>query len=391
VLPADLLCLSHLRWNYVFQRPQHLMTRFAAERRVFFLEDPVVGTGFPILSAARSGQVTVLTPQLPRGIEADDAEMVVRQLVRAFARDHGIVAPLLWFYSPMMLPIVEDLPPAAIAFDCTDDGLAFDGPPDTRAAREEALLEQADVVFTSGHSLYERRRQSHPNVHPFPSSVDVEHFAQARRALPEPEDQRRLPRPRIGFAGVIDERMDLPLVAAIARLRPQWQLVMVGPTAKVDPARLPRAANVHYLGIKRYDDLPGYMSGWDAAILPFARNAATRYLSPTKTPEYLAAGRPVVSTSVPDVVRPYGERQLVRIADTPDAFVAAIDAALAERTPPPGTDAFLAGLSWDRTWAAMNHLVEAAVAERAARAPRRSAVPRRDPRAGGPGRAAGDS
>lgn len=382
VIHADLLCLSHLRWNYVFQRPQHLMTRFAAERRVYFLEEPVIGTGFPFLSATRSGLVTVLTPQLPRGIDSDDADMVVRQLLRVFMREHGIVKPVYWFYTPMMLPIVDELPAAAVAFDCMDELSAFAGAPPNLVAREQALLAQADVVYTGGHSLYERKRESHPNVHPFPSSVDVAHFAQARHLLHEPADQRDIPHPRLGFAGVIDERMDLGLLAGIARLRPEWQLVMLGPTAKIDPAMLPRPGNIHYLGMKRYEDLPRYLAGWDVAMLPFARNESTRYISPTKTPEYLAAGRPVVATSVRDVVRPYGERQLVRIADTPETFVAAAESALLERTPPPAADAFLAGLSWDRTWAEMNRLLESAVARRAALAVRVAAARRVDPRRG---------
>jgi UDP-galactopyranose mutase len=198
----------------------------------------------------------------------------------------------------------------------------------------------------------------------------VEHFAQARQVVAEPEDQRRLPRPRIGFCGVIDERLDLELIDAVARMRPDWQLVLIGPTATVDSARLPRAANIHYLGMKSYEDLPRYLAGWDVAMLPFARNGSTRFLSPTKTPEYLAAGRPVVSTSVRDVVRPYGERRLVRLADVPEAFVDAIGQSLFDRTPPGATDAFLAGLSWDRTWASMNRLLEAAIARRESRASR---------------------
>ncbi|HVG83636.1 MAG TPA: glycosyltransferase [Vicinamibacterales bacterium] len=375
---ADLLCLSHLRWNVVHQRPRELMTRFAARRRVYFLEEPVVGTGFPFLSVTRSDGVRILTPQLPRGIEGDDAEMLIRQLLRAHLREHGVIKPIHWFCTPMMQPIVDALPAAAIAFDCTDELSVLAVAPPELVAREQALLARADVVFTGGHSLFERKRQSHPNVHAFPSSIDVEHFAQARRAVQEPDDQRHLLRPRIGFCGIVDERVDLRLIDAVARLRPYWQLVMIGPATKVDSAAVPRAANIHYLGMKSYDDLPRYLAGWDVAMLPYARNDSTRYINPTKTPEYLAAGRPVVSTSVRDVVRPYGERQLVRIADTPEAFVAAVEHALVERAPPPAVDAFLASLSWDRTWAAMDRLLEAAVSRRAARAPRRP-VSRLDP------------
>jgi UDP-galactopyranose mutase len=374
----DLLCLSAGRWNFVCQRPQHLMTRFAARRRVYFVEEPVFGTAFPILSALRSGSVRVLTPQLPRGVGRADAAMLVRQLLLAFLRQHGVVKPVHWFYTPAMLPIVEDIPAAAVVYDGMDELSALPGAASGAPPGEPALLARADVVFTDTYSLFERIRQSHPHVHAFPSSIDVTHFAQARRRGQEPEDQRQLSRPRIGFSGIVDERLDLELIEAVARIRPDWQLVMIGPiAANVDPATLPRAANIHYLGIKSYDDLPCYFAGWDVAMLPFTRNESTRHLGPAKTPEYLAAGRPVVSTSVRDVVRPYGERRLVRIADVPEAFVAAIGESLFDRTPPAATDAFLAGLSWDRTWASMNRLLEAAIARRESRA-RRPAPPRID-------------
>jgi UDP-galactopyranose mutase len=201
-------------------------------------------------------------------------------------------------------------------------------------------------------------------VHLFPSSVDAEHFARARSITEDPPDQARIPRPRLGYCGVIDERMDLPLIRSVAEARPDWQLVMLGPVTKLDPARLPRLGNTHYLGPKGYGELPTYLAGWDVALLPFARNRATRFISPTKTPEYLAAGKPVVSTPIGDVVRPYGEAGLVRIAASTPEFVAEVEAALAEEGSAEGAlrrkqaDVLLALTSWDRTWAAMNGLIE---------------------------------
>jgi UDP-galactopyranose mutase len=151
---------------------------------------------------------------------------------------------------------------------------------------------------------------------------------------------------------------------------------MIGPVVKIDEASLPRLANIHYLGMKSYDELPSYMAGWDVAILPFAHNAATRFISPTKTPEYLAAGCPVVSTSIRDVVRPYGERRLVAIADTPSEFADAIAAALTVdgRESVARADRFLAQLSWDRTWSAMNALVVEAESGRHVRRSRTTSV-----------------
>ena len=380
VVDADLLCLSHIRWNFGFQRPHELMSRFAASRRVYFLEEHVVGSGFPFLSLTRSRGVRVLTPRLPRGIDPEDADTLVRQLLRAFLREHGADKPVHWFCAPTMLPIVDELPSAAVVFDRTDEPSSLSGARSTFAAREQELLARADVVFTNGYGLCERMRDTHRHVHPFPSPPDVEHFTQARWLLEEPDDQRGLPRPRIGYSGVIDERMDLALVDSVARRRPEWQLVMIGPVVNIDPASLPRAANIQYLGMKSYDDLPRYLAGWDVAMLPYARHAAAHGVSPTKAPEYLASGRPVVATSVRDVVRPYGDRELVRIADEPEGFVAAVQQALIERTPPAAADVFLASLSWDRTCADMDRQLHAAIERRAAQPSRRSASPPIDSR-----------
>jgi UDP-galactopyranose mutase len=224
-------------------------------------------------------------------------------------------------------------------------------------------------MFTGGHALYEAKQELHPNVHPFPSSVDTAHFGKARRQLSEPADQAAIPQPRLGFFGVIDERMDLELLEGVARARPDWQLVMVGPIVKIDEADLPRLPNLHYLGGRSYAELPGYIAGWDVALLPFAKNESTRFISPTKTPEYLAAGKPVVSTSIRDVVRPYSALKLVRIADTVEEFVAACEEAMAE----PATelmkraDPLLAKTSWDLTWQRMEDLVLRAVRHNEAR------------------------
>jgi UDP-galactopyranose mutase len=221
-------------------------------------------------------------------------------------------------------------------------------------------MEEADVVFTGGRSLYEARRDRREHVYLFPSSVDAAHFGKARSPQDDPQDQRDLPRPRLGFAGVIDERLDTALLAAVADARPDWQLVMVGPVVKIDPAGLPQRPNIAYLGPKPYGDLPRYMAGWDIGMLPFAHNEATRFISPTKTPEYLAGGRPVVSTSIRDVAQPYAELGLVRIADSPSDFVAAVEACLAE--PREGAlariDAFLEGSSWDAMWGRMEKILD---------------------------------
>jgi glycosyltransferase involved in cell wall biosynthesis len=264
----------------------------------------------------------------------------------------------------MSLAFSDHLEAAAVVYDCMDELSAFKGAPPELIERERALMGKADAVFTGGYSLYEAKRDRHPNIHPFPSSVDIAHFAQARREQADPPEQAALPRPRMGFYGVLDERFDIALLDGIARLRPDWQFVMVGPVVKIDPADLPRRPNIHYPGGKSYAELPAWLSGWDVALMPFALNESTRFISPTKTPEYLAAGRPVVSTPITDVVRSYGEPGIVRIAATPEAFVAAIEEALADGAGPKAgpwlkeADAILADMSWDQTWARMKGLIE---------------------------------
>jgi UDP-galactopyranose mutase len=213
-------------------------------------------------------------------------------------------------------------------------------------------------------ALYEAKRTKHANVHGVPSSVDTAFFAKARALTDVPEDEAHVAHPRIGYCGVIDERLDLALLTQIAQARPDWQLVLIGPVVKVEEEALPRAPNIHYLGAKPYDELPRYLAGWDVAIMPFALNEATRFISPTKTPEYLAAGLSVVSTAVRDVVEPYERLGLVRIGHDQTSFIAHLDALISGRDVPDiaARDAFLATVSWDATWQRMCRLVSAALA-----------------------------
>ncbi|HEX6975469.1 MAG TPA: glycosyltransferase family 1 protein [Vicinamibacterales bacterium] len=367
---VDLVCLSHLRWNFVFQRPQHLLSRAARERRVFFFEEPVFGSEIPRLDTARDDSgVVVAVPHLPDGLSHDHVTHELRGLLDGLLTVESIDRFVLWYYAPMAWSFSHHLDPAVTVFDCMDELSAFAGAPQGLRDAERAVMAAADVMFTGGHSLYEAKKHLHGNVHAFPSSVDVEHFARARREAADPADQAGIPHPRLGFFGVLDERFDIPLVRDVAAARPEWQIVLLGPVVKIDPATLPRAANIHYLGPKTYAQLPDYIAGWDVALLPFARNESTRFISPTKTPEYLAAGRPVVSTSIRDVVRPYEELGLARIADTPDAFIEAVEAALAEPASRrlPVADAFLARQSWDLTWRQMSRAIARAYDRRLAR------------------------
>ncbi|MEH1814004.1 MAG: UDP-galactopyranose mutase [Nostoc sp.] len=365
----DIVCLSHLRWNFVYQRPQHLLTRCAQGKRVFFIEEPIFSEE-PLASLdvnEDSNGVVVVVPHLPQGLSEEVINADLQVLIDSLFAEHNINKYICWYYTPMAIAFTRHLQPQAVVYDCMDELSAFQGASPTLKNYEAELFSRADLVFTGGQSLYESKVNQHPNVYAFPSSVDVAHFGQARN-LQEPEDQAHIPHPRLGFFGVIDERMDIELLAGIAEARPDWHLVIIGPVVKIDPANLPQHENIHYLGGRDYKQLPAYLAGWDLAMLPFARNESTRFISPTKTPEYLAAGRPVVSTSIRDVVRPYGESKLVRIADTVSEFVIAAEQAMQEDTPASEwlsrVDVFLEKISWDRTWASMMKLIDSAIAAR---------------------------
>ena len=346
----------------MFQRPQHLLSRCARDRRVFIIEEPVFDASeepYATVSDAQS-HVHVVVPHLRESDRADDRD-VQRYLLDHVIASEGIRPEVLWYYTPMSLRFSDHLDAPAVVYDCMDELSNFAGAPPGLREAEAALLRRAGVVFTGGRSLYEAKKHLHQNIHPFPSSVEIDHFSAARGGnLREPTDQARLAHPRIGFFGVLDERLDRDLIAGLADLRPQYHLVLLGPVVKIEPSSLPRAANIHYLGQKSYAELPQYLAGWDVAMLPFARNDATRYISPTKTPEYLAGGRKVVSTSITDVVHPYGDLGLCRIADTAQDFAEAIDAALAEDPAAhlQAADTLLATMSWDTTWQAMSDHID---------------------------------
>lgn len=367
ILPP-LVCLCHLRWAFTFQRPNHLMLRFARERTVYYVEEPVFGSHEELESGAelRIREVVpnlwVCTPHVPfspANAAAADSEQQVARLLAEFLRERGVLQPVVWFYTPMALPVAEGVDPSVVVYDCMDELTLFKGAPKELLERERALLARADLVFTGGYSLYSAKRTQHPAVHPFPSSVDVEHFRfPSSQLLADPADQENIPHPRIGFFGVIDERMDLELLAHAAEARPQYHFVLIGPVVKIEERSLPRANNIHYLGPKQYAELPAYLHGWDVAIMPFALNDATRFISPTKTLEYLGADKPVVSTAVCDVVLPYGDRGQVIIANR-KGFPDALDAAR-ERSPAENrarARQALEGTSWDRTWAEMAKLI----------------------------------
>jgi UDP-galactopyranose mutase len=356
-----LIVFSHLRWNFVFQRPQHLLTRLAAHYRVLFVEEPTQESGPARLQvgAAEAGVTVVkpLTPLPSRGF-ADDQIALIAPLVSELVDAEGIDDPIVWFYTPMALPLLACLRPLAVVYDCMDELSAFAGAPPQLREREAQLMQRADLVLTGGPSLYEAKRHLHPNVLCLPSSVDAKHFSVEGRTGDEAMVERArqlqgaIAGPRLGYFGVIDERMDLDLVRRLADADPRWNVIMVGPVVKIDPASVPQRPNLHWLGQQPYELLPRLIEGWEVGLLPFAINESTRFISPTKTLEYMAAGKPAVSTAIKDVATLYGD--VVRIARSADEFVAACAAALEE---PPAKrcerllamQASVARSSWART------------------------------------------
>ncbi|GAC1370858.1 MAG: glycosyltransferase family 1 protein [Hymenobacter sp.] len=370
----DLVCFAHLHWDFVWQRPQHLLSRFAQRGRVFYVEDAffhhddLIAPHLEIKE--RPHGLKVVVAHLPQRLRADEvaSDQAQFELLSKFFYEQSITQYIFWYYTPMALGKSRQFQPVLTVYDCMDELANFKFAPPELRSREQELFRKADLVFTGGQTLYEAKREQHPDAHAFPSSIDKAHFGQARGPLAEPADQASIAHPRIGFFGVVDERLDIELLRALATTHPEWQFVIIGPVVKIDPATLPRTPNVHYLGGKDYQELPAYLKGWEVATLLFADNESTKFISPTKTPEYLAAGNPVVSTPIRDVVRPYGELNLVQIADTAEKFGQAITRALTQRDDADWrqrTDAYLATISWDQTWQAMVDLMQQRLAAKA--------------------------
>jgi len=335
----DLIVASHLRWSFVWQRPQQLLSRLARHHRILFIEEPVHASENdpaprPILQETLPNLVT-LTPQVPQA-QCDDVplwlwpcpELITRQ-VRETLKALDMRRRVLWFYTPTPEFMVEAVQPQMLVYDVMDELANFKFAPPQLRERERRLLGQSAVVFTGGASLYDAKKHFNPNTHLFASGVDSAHYAQACHPdTTVPDWMEAIPTPRATYIGVIDERMDYDIIGQMAHARPDVQFVMCGPIVKVDPAQLPQAPNLHYPGQQPYADLPRILKGTDICLMPFAQNEATKFISPTKTLEYMAAHRPIVSTPIKDVERFYSD--IVFLADTPEAFVAQIDAALNE-------------------------------------------------------------
>ena len=361
--PMQLVCFSHLSWKFVYQRPQHLLSRFTKKYDVYYIEEFVYNNetdGYYI--NVTDENVTVIVPHLNSHKTSVQDDILRKEIViNNVFREQAIYSYIFWYYTPMALYFTHNFTPLATVYDCMDELSAFKFAPPEIKLLEAQLFNKADVVFTGGNNLYKAKQAKHYNIHCFPSSIDKAHFKAARDFKNELPDQSTIPHPRLGFYGVIDERFDIELIQQAADAKPDWHFVLIGPIIKIDTAILPQNKNIHYLGSKTYKELPGYLSGWDIAIIPFAINESTRYISPTKTPEYLAGGKPVISTAITDVIDPYQTLGLVHIIQNADEFVRVATAELSITNKSEWlaqVDEYLGAISWDATWSRMNELMQ---------------------------------
>jgi UDP-galactopyranose mutase len=369
----DLICVSHLRWDFVWQRPQHLMSRMAGEQRVFYIEEPIASEEATeprldtyVWTGEDGAQVTVVRLIQPveqsRWIGHGDllTANTYQTLVREYLQAQNVRQPIMWMYTPMAFGFVSALRPKFVVYDVMDQLSAFKGAPVELRVHEREMLARAQVVFTGGISLYYDKSPYATSIYPFPSGVEREHFAPAaeREAFPRPDDIAHIAPPILGYYGVIDERMDLALIRHLAESHPEWNIVLVGPVVKIDPNDVPQLPNVHVTGMKTYDQLPAYLAHFDVALVPFAMNEATRFLSPTKTLEYLAARKPVVSTPIHDVIELYGS--VVDVGYSPEEFAQHVENAL---TSTPSADHYeavdhlLQEYAWDEIASRMQRII----------------------------------
>jgi len=340
----DIIVFCHLRWQFVYQRPQHIISRLSKKYKILLIEEPIGASQ----DQESSGDINYVSPNLhilqPKVNSIDEIAAILPEYVSTKSAAVG------WFYSPSFSPLLQAMEFDTIVYDCMDELSLFKGAPQELINQEKYLMAHADIVFTGGKSLYESKTKLHGNVHCFPSSVDETHFAQALHGREVPSDINMLRHPVVGYFGVIDERIDLELLEKTAKSLPQIDFVMIGPLAKIHDSELPRAANIHYLGMKSYEELPQYLRRFDIAMMPFALNDATKFISPTKTLEYMAAGKPIISTKIKDVARDYSD--CVHLIDSAAGFAVAILRILEQEDQSQTRERYreiLRNTSWDTT------------------------------------------
>lgn len=312
-------------------------------------------------------------PVFPTDMRGDEAmlmgatrELLVRAVGSGGELSGRFSTPVQWFYSPMsattMLGAFDE---SLVVYDCMDELAQFRFAPSELVQRERYLLARADVVFAGGVGLADAKSRYNRNVHFFGCGVDVEHFSRAHSPFTLAHPALALAtKPVLGYIGVIDERLDYELIARLADTFPHATIAMIGPVVKVAFEELPKRANILWLGQQPFEDLPRFLKQFDVCLMPFAINSATQFINPTKTLEYLATGKPVVSTALFDVVRNYSS--LVRIASTIGEFVIAVQQEL-EHPDKTRSDAGIekaSRSSWNAIVDDMSNLMSEALASR---------------------------
>lgn len=346
----DMIVFCHLRWDFVYQRPQHIISRLSSQYKILVVEEPVGKYENAAEIIEISTSLHILKPQI------DHLEELGPYLKKILKDQKFLVG---WFYSAAFVSVLNTFDFETVVYDCMDELTLFKGASPELLAQENHLLSAADIVYTGGKSLYESKKEKHHHVFCFPSSVDVAHFSNAETDFVlKPADLMDIPSPIVGYYGVIDERIDLELLSETARRTPDASFVMIGPICKIEEKDLPRAENIHYLGMKSYDELPQYLHFFDIAMMPFALNDSTKFISPTKTLEYMAAMKPIISTKIKDVVRDYSD--CVSLIDNADDFCKAIEQPMIDFQPT--YREILENTSWDRTTDKMRTIINKVLA-----------------------------
>lgn len=348
----DMIVFCHLRWHFVYQRPQHIISRISKTMKTLFIEEPLYNN-----ESKESGNLIIINDMLHvLQPNVKDIESIAA-IIPEYVKNKDI--PVGWFYSAIFCPLSECIDFETIVYDCMEELSLLKGSAKNVINQEKYLISNADIIFTSGKSLYELKKQWHTNVHCFPSSVDEPHFAKALNGIKVADDVANLQSPIVGYYGVIDERIDFALLHETALKLPNVSFVMIGPLSKIEKNDLPQEDNIHYLGMKSYNELPHYLKAFDIAMIPFAVNDTTKYISPTKTLEYMSAGKPIISTKITDIVHDYGI--CLSMVESADEFYEAIKFALDK------TDHFsmeleyhkiLKKTSWDITAVKMKSIIK---------------------------------
>lgn len=353
---AHIVHFAHGRWNDIWRTRQHIFSRLALKNTVLYVEPKIYA-----LSDVRLGEVSREEWRVPRLQHEADGLWVYRHPVwaphtlrpglatltrqlrrlalrRAMAR-LGMRQPITWVFQPKDAELVGALGERLTVCHVNDEYSAYryHSPEKRRHIQEQErqLLSRADLVIVTSQALLEAKAYLNPHIALVPNGVDLAAFERVRQAnMPPPEDIAQLPRPLVGYSGHISVRLDLPLLAEIARQHPEWSLPLVGSVyekgCEEELKDLRALPNVHFLGEKAPQQVPQYIFAFDACLIPYQQGEETRNINSIKLYEYLAAGKPVVTIDMPSL---NGFRHVIRVADSAETFITELEAALQEADP----------------------------------------------------------